>query len=122
MATYGGDRMKPNGFEELGDRIRILREKGGLTQLQLAKKLHVTRSTIGHIEVGARIPSVPVLFEIAKFFNVTTDYLLGLSKDRGSRSSFEKAVSPLNEAEYQEVLKYIDMLKCYRNSKEKVVR
>lgn len=71
----------------------------------------MTRATIGHIELGTRMPSVPPLIEVAKFFDVTTDYLLGLSKDRGNRNSFEKAVSPLSEAEYQEVLKYIDMIK-----------
>jgi transcriptional regulator with XRE-family HTH domain len=111
--------MESNEFEELGSRIRILREKQDMTQLQLAEKLYVSRATIGHIELGNRMPSVPLLIEIAEFFDVTTDYLLELSKGRGSRDPFEKIVSPLSETEYQEVLKYIDMIKCYHNSNGK---
>ena len=119
MATYGGDRMENNEFEELGNRIRILREKHELTQLQLAEKLHVTRATIGHIELGTRMPSMPLLIALSRFFDVTTDYLLGLSKDKGNRNSFEKAVIPLTEDEYEDVMKYIEMIKCYRTHKSK---
>ncbi len=62
----------------LDRRIKELREKSGLTQTELAKKMGVTRSSINGWEMGISIPSVMKLVELAMFFHVTTDYLLGM--------------------------------------------
>lgn len=62
----------------LDERIRELREKSGLTQTELAKKIGVTRSSINGWEMGISIPSIMKLVELAMFFHVTTDYLLGM--------------------------------------------
>lgn len=62
----------------LDKRIKELREKSGLTQTELAKKMGVTRSSINGWEMGISIPSIMKLVELAMFFHVTTDYLLGM--------------------------------------------
>lgn len=57
--------------------LKSLRTSQGLTQDALAKKLKISRSTIGMYENGAREPDFETLELIADFFNVDIDYLLG---------------------------------------------
>ena len=64
--------------EMTSERIKTLRERKGLTQSSLAKKLGVTRSSVNAWEMGLSTPSTQYLIELSKFFNVSTDYLLGL--------------------------------------------
>ncbi|NJE85166.1 transcriptional regulator [Thermococcus sp. CX2] len=52
------------------NRLRELREAGGLTQEELAKALGVTRQTIIAIERGKYDPSLKLAFRIARFFGV----------------------------------------------------
>lgn len=59
-------------------RIAKLREDKGLTQKNLADELHVDTSTIGHCERGRNIP-IDILCQIAKYFETSTDYLLGIT-------------------------------------------
>lgn len=60
------------------ERLRELRTEKGLSALQLAKQLKVKDSTILRWEKGLRIPSIENLYNIAIFFKVSADYLLGL--------------------------------------------
>ena len=62
----------------LDQRIKELRERSGLTQTELAKKMGVTRSSVNGWEMGVSIPSIMKLVELAMFFHVSTDYLLGM--------------------------------------------
>ncbi|MBQ1412403.1 MAG: helix-turn-helix transcriptional regulator [Clostridia bacterium] len=66
-------------FEEI---IRDLRLNRGLSQVELAKELFVTKQCVSNWENGNIIPSVDMLIKISKFFSVSTDYLLGLDKRR----------------------------------------
>lgn len=59
--------------------LRTLRTSQGLTQEELAKRLKISRSTIGMYEKGAREPDFETLELIADFFNVDINYLLGRS-------------------------------------------
>lgn len=63
---------------DFGNRLRTLRLRKKLTQEQLAVKLGLTKSVISAYETGLRLPSYDVLIHIAKIFNISTDYLLGL--------------------------------------------
>ena len=60
-------------------RLKDLREKMGVTQSQLAKKLNLTRASVNNWELGLSTPSTPFIVELAKLFHVTTDYLLGMN-------------------------------------------
>ena len=64
---------------EMGKIIRELRKDRGLTQGQLAKIIASTQDTISLWELGKSYPDVTNLIKLAKFFNVSTDYLLGLN-------------------------------------------
>lgn len=63
-------------------RLKELREKKRLNQEGLALKLSVSQSTISAYEVGERTPDLKTLVTIAKFFDVSIDYLVGLSEER----------------------------------------
>lgn len=61
-----------------GKTLKALRIKEDFTQAQLAHKLGLTKSVISAYETGLRLPSYDILIHIAKIFNVSTDYLLGI--------------------------------------------
>ncbi|MBE2923943.1 helix-turn-helix transcriptional regulator [Anoxybacillus flavithermus] len=64
-----------------GKRLRILRKNRNLTQKELADRFNVGESTIGMYERDEREPSFEFVKQLADFFNVTTDYLLGRTDD-----------------------------------------
>ncbi len=61
----------------LCDRFKKERLKTGLNQVEFAKLFNVTKQTVSNWESGKRKPDIEMLSNIAKYFNVTTDYLLG---------------------------------------------
>jgi len=77
----------------LSDKLVQLRSEKKLTQEQIAKALGKTRVTISYYENNDRTPDVETLVDIAKFFGVTTDYLLGLSPCRNKKELAKKALS-----------------------------
>lgn len=66
----------------LGDKLRDLRNERNLSQAQLAKRIGVTSSTIALYETGERLPSLPRLIALSRSLGVTTDYLLGVSRQK----------------------------------------
>lgn len=53
-----------------------LRRSAGMTQLELAEKLNYSDKAVSKWESGASLPDVTVLYQIAKLYGVTVDYLL----------------------------------------------
>lgn len=62
----------------IGETIRELRDSFNINQVELAKNLGVTKQCVSNWENDNILPSIDMLIKISKFFNVTTDYLLGL--------------------------------------------
>lgn len=69
-----------------GNRLRELRKERGLTLRELADKLCMTYSNIAMIERGERNFTSDSLKSFCDFFDVSSDYLLGLSNQRNSES------------------------------------
>ena len=63
-------------------RIRDLREDHDLTQKQMAKELNCSQQVYSNYELGQRDIPTDILIKLAKFFKVTTDYILELSDDK----------------------------------------
>ena len=63
----------------LNKRITELRMSFGWTQVQLAQKLGITKQTVSNWENDNIQPSIDMLVKLSKIFNVSTDYLLGLT-------------------------------------------
>jgi repressor LexA len=76
----------------LGNRIKALREREGLKQDELAKKLSVSPSAIGMYETNKREPNNEIIIKLAEYFHVTTDYLLGKSD-----VNIDSNVFPIND-------------------------
>ncbi len=65
-----------------GDRLMELRKDMHMNQNDLAKQWNMAASSISNLETGRRTPNAHLICQAAKFFGVTSDYLLGLSKTR----------------------------------------
>ena len=80
------DIQKKNGKIKvenvLGEKIRSLRISHGYTQDDLAKKLQISKSTIGMYEQNRRSPDLDTLLEIAHLFQVSVDFLLDNSSSQ----------------------------------------
>ena len=62
----------------IADKIKLLREKSGMTQSELARKLGVTRSGVNAWEMGITTPSTQYVVELSLLFKVSTDFLLDM--------------------------------------------
>lgn len=62
-----------------GEKIRNLREDADLNQTQLGDAVHMTQRKISYIECGKYEPSMDDIIAFCRFFNVSSDYLLGIS-------------------------------------------
>ena len=59
-------------------KLKELREENGLTQVAVAKYLNIKQNTYSQYENGKRQLPYDALIKLAKFYKVTTDYILGL--------------------------------------------
>ena len=66
---------------DFGMRLQQLRMSRNLSQAALGKKLNRSKSVICAYENNLRIPPLEVLTDIAVFFNVSLDYLVGIDKE-----------------------------------------
>ena len=74
-------------YEKLGVRVRQQRELSNLTQGQLARKVSVTASFIGHIERGEKKASVETLVALCNALNISPSVLLQDSLSDGAMHS-----------------------------------
>src|SRR5690554_4677039 len=99
----------------IGKRIRKLRENKGLTQLEFAKSINISNSTLSQYESEHRAPSDEIKIKIADFFNVSLDYLLGQTDDprpidQVNKENQERVTKALSD-EDPEVIEFWNELK-----------
>ena len=92
----------------VAEKIKQLREENNLTQSALAKKLNVTRSSVNAWEMGISVPSTALLVELAKLFQVSTDYLLGLE---------HKATLDITALNDEEILILYNLIQYFKSLK-----
>ena len=66
-------------------RIRELREENALTQKYVAGILHCSQQVYSNYELGQRDIPTDILINLAKFYKVSTDYILGLTNNRQAK-------------------------------------
>lgn len=91
---------------KFGNILRELIELNNLTQKQVGKDLNVAASTIGNYVNNTREPDQATLREFARYFNVSTDYLLGISQSETFTHEEEALINifrKLNE-DYRRIL------------------
>ena len=78
-------------------RLKKLRLQDGLSQQKMSDLLGVSRSTVAMWEIGASEPDNNTLGKIAEHFNVSVDYLLGLSDDPHQAISNDDVKNAIDE-------------------------
>lgn len=61
--------------------IRALREDSDITQKQMAEYLHCSQQVYSNYELGQRDIPTDILIKLSEFYNVSTDFLLGLTEN-----------------------------------------
>lgn len=106
----------------IGDIIRELRKEAGYSQTELGNKLNITASAIGMYEQNRRLPDVENLIKLAKIFDVSTDYILGIennSKNYISKDSkFNSNYNAMKEAFFIRFIKLYNDNKLDYNNEE----
>ena len=74
-------------YKEIGERIKHLRISKKLTQDEVAHALNVKRETVTRWETGARDIKTEIAILLSKYFNVSADYLLGLTENTSTNIS-----------------------------------
>ncbi len=105
----------------LGDRLAELRKDKGWKQEQLAKELSISVHTVMSYEQGKSNPDDDMKIKIAQLFNISTDYLLGLTDMEIPLNSTDVIKLPKNfptEA-IPEVEEYISLMILKYNNKNR---
>ena len=89
------------------ERLKLLRENAGLTQSYMAEKIGVKRPTYAGYETKGTQPSYDILQEIANFFNVSVDYLLGATDIKNKPDDILKGEYHKDFENIDEVLKFL---------------
>jgi len=63
-------------LKRIGEKLRVLRNRRGLTMRQLADALQTSDAQISRVENGQRKPSADLVFRISRFFDVPIDRLM----------------------------------------------
>ena len=64
------------------ERLRNIREDHDLSQAELGKLLNKSQQGYNHIEVGRAELKIEDLIKLCKFYNLSADYLIGLTDDK----------------------------------------
>lgn len=80
-----------------GMRIKDLRNRKNMTQMQLSDRLNISYRYLSRIENGISVASVELLIEMADYFGVTLDYLLmgKENKNNGLKQQLKNAIEIL---------------------------
>ena len=88
----------------IADRIRYLRDKTGMTQTDLAKRLGISRSAVNSWEMSLSSPSVANLIEMSQIFHVDVDYILSIS------DKITVDITNLSQEERESIIRLVDCL------------
>ncbi len=111
----------------LGERIKQLRKENGMTQVDMAQKLGVTKGTVSTWETDSRTPGFETLNQMCDMFQRSLDYLMGRSDDatppvRTDAEQNELAMSQVAEDLREYVLKYCRLDQYGKDAVEAVIR
>lgn len=90
----------------LADKIKNLRERAGWTQSDVARMLGLSRSAVNAWEMGLSVPSTQYIVELAKSFDVSADYLLGIENT---------ATISVKGLTQKQVAVLLDTIECFKD-------
>jgi transcriptional regulator with XRE-family HTH domain len=113
-------------FMLFGDRLRLLREEKNLTQKELGNILSISDRVIGYYEANDRFPKdEKTLIKISQYFNVSLDWLVGISVSRvpivydaDSKNLFNFQIAEFPEEAIRNIQEYINFIKQKYSSEQ----
>ena len=72
--------------------LKRLRLDAGITQKQLAKEISIGQATISQWESGASKPTADALIALSKYYGVSADFILGISRDKEGEGKLNQDV------------------------------
>lgn len=81
----------------IGDKLKELRENKGLVQTELSNLLNIKQGSYSNYELNKREPDIETIIKIAKFYNITTDYLLGYQKEDNKENLTNEEIKIIND-------------------------
>lgn len=106
--------------------MKILREESKLSQESLGNVFDVSKGTISSWESGRTQPPIETITSIAKYFGVTTDYLLGFNQDDIDRierlkttlkeaGMWNEELNDMTQEDFEKAMQIVAMLKGKNN-------
>lgn len=107
--------MKEMENKQIAENIKRLCTKKGITINQMAKELNINSSFISEMKNKDRTPSIKRIEEIAKYFGISIDYLIGtMEEPTGIDQLINNEISKMNQEQKAKLLADI-----YKNKKGK---
>ena len=97
----------------IAERLKALRKSSGLTQKELAEIIGVRKSAISLYEINQCDPADPIKINIAKYFDISLDYLIGVIDDEVkyyTEDNFAKLPENITSEEKELIMKFIDYI------------
>jgi transcriptional regulator with XRE-family HTH domain len=95
---------------DFGNKIKELREKQGMTQSELAKRLNISDKTISSWENGTRLPRMGLVESISKILNVSKSDLFDNKKSPSLTEQAMQKFNNLSPEEQKQAIDYLDYL------------
>jgi len=102
----------------IGERLKQLRKNKGITQRELADIIGVRKSVISLYETNKNDPSDPIKITLAKYFNISLDYLVGvidIPVKYYSKNNFVELPENITNEENQLICKFVDFVVYCKN-------
>lgn len=102
--------------QAIASRLKVARERAGLTQGQVAKKLGLHRPSVSEVEAGRRGVSAEELAAMAKLYEVSVDWLTGTEEPNPDRDRLELAARELSKLKKEDLDCLLDLLASLRHN------
>lgn len=109
------------------DRLKEMRNAKGVTQIQLASDLGVSKGTVAMWETGKREPNFETLCALSDYFDKRIDYILGQTEDKTSPKMKDEDMEQLGiwateENFHETIMGYLKLDEYGKNAVESIVR
>lgn len=95
---------------DCSEKLRALREARGLTQLQVANRIGVSKAMVSAYETASKAPSIEVFIRLSRLFDVSVDYLVCVNAPKMID------VSGLDEESVALITALVSKIKCQKAS------
>jgi transcriptional regulator with XRE-family HTH domain len=98
----------------IASRLKVARERAGLTQGQVASKLGLHRPSVSEVEAGRRSVSAEELATLSKLYKVSVDWLTSTEKPDTDRDRLELAARELSKLRKDDLDRLLELLTSLR--------